>query len=124
MIDQKNTVKIRQLLRIKFLMDAAKGIQYLHINGVLHRDIKPDNLLVVSLEENVNVNCKLTDFGSSRNISMLMTNMLGRRFGSVIYLMILSSLAPSTLAASVISFRIVDSTAIHSITLYPRFFQI
>ena len=30
---------------------------------------------VVSLEKNVKVNCKLTDFGASRNINMLNTNM-------------------------------------------------
>ena len=44
-------------------------------NGILHRDIKPDNFLVVSLEENQKVNCKLTDFGSARNINLLMTNL-------------------------------------------------
>ncbi|ELP88843.1 tyrosine kinase, putative, partial [Entamoeba invadens IP1] len=37
--------------------------------------IKPDNLLVFSLDANEKVNAKLTDFGSSRNINLLMTNM-------------------------------------------------
>ncbi|ELP89112.1 protein serine/threonine kinase, putative [Entamoeba invadens IP1] len=40
-----------------------------------HRDIKPDNILVFSLDVNDKVNAKLTDFGSSRNINMMMTNM-------------------------------------------------
>ena len=65
----------RMMTRVKFMIDAAKGLKYLHDNGILHRDIKPDNFLVVSLDMNVKVNCKLTDFGSSRNINMLMTNM-------------------------------------------------
>ena len=59
------------------MLDAARGVEYLHKNGVLHRDIKPDNLLVFSLSEVVErgANAKLTDFGSSRNINLLMTNM-------------------------------------------------
>ena len=66
---------IDKRIRIKILIDSAKGIKYLHINGILHRDIKPDNILITSLDKNVEVNGKLTDFGSSRNINMLMTNM-------------------------------------------------
>ena len=61
--------------KVKIMVDAAKGLEYLHSNGVLHRDIKPDNVLVFSLDEIVLVNGKLTDFGSSRNVNLLMTNM-------------------------------------------------
>ncbi|ELP91482.1 protein serine/threonine kinase, putative [Entamoeba invadens IP1] len=62
-------------LRVKIMIDAAKGVSYLHENGILHRDIKPDNILIFSLDLNEKVNAKLTDFGSSRNINLLMTNM-------------------------------------------------
>ena len=67
---------IRDKMRIKILLDAARGIEYLHTNGILHRDIKPDNILVFDIEHNEGVvNGKLTDFGSARNINLLMTNM-------------------------------------------------
>ncbi|ELP94034.1 tyrosine kinase, putative, partial [Entamoeba invadens IP1] len=57
------------------MRDAAHGIKYLHDNGVLHRDIKPDNILIFSFEDNIVANSKLTDFGSSRNINLMLTNM-------------------------------------------------
>ena len=29
-------------IKAKLMLDAAKGLEYLHTNGVLHRDIKPN----------------------------------------------------------------------------------
>ena len=72
---------------MKFVLDAAKGIQYLHKNGIMHRDIKPDNLLIVSMEEDVPVNAKLTDFGSSKNVSMIQSNLtFTKQFGTPVYM--------------------------------------
>ncbi|ELP86334.1 protein serine/threonine kinase, putative, partial [Entamoeba invadens IP1] len=62
-------------MRGKILYDAARGLEYLHRNDVLHRDVKPDNILVVSLNPVDDVNGKLTDFGSSRNVKNLCENL-------------------------------------------------
>ncbi|ELP85987.1 tyrosine kinase, putative, partial [Entamoeba invadens IP1] len=75
LIKHKQSNEIEMKLKIKIMLDASKGIQYLHENGILHRDIKPDNILVISTDLNEKVNSKLTDFGSARNVNMLMTNM-------------------------------------------------
>ena len=42
---------------------------------MIHRDVKPDNVIVFSLEEVLVANGKLTDFVSQNNINLLMTNM-------------------------------------------------
>ncbi|ELP92893.1 protein serine/threonine kinase, putative [Entamoeba invadens IP1] len=57
------------------MLDVAKGISNLHHNGIVHRDIKPDNLIMFLLEMNERVNAIMTDFGSARNINMMMKNM-------------------------------------------------
>ncbi|ELP92536.1 tyrosine protein kinase transforming protein Abl, putative [Entamoeba invadens IP1] len=75
LMKREKEVSPRNVIKAKLMLDMAKGISYLHNNGIVHRDIKPDNLLVFSLEMDEKVNAKMTDFGSARNINMLMTNM-------------------------------------------------
>ena len=75
LLEKRAEQPLNEKMRLKMVLDAALGIDYLHQNGILHRDIKPDNFLIVSLEEDIRANCKLTDFGSARNTNALMTNL-------------------------------------------------
>ncbi|KAF2756171.1 kinase-like protein [Pseudovirgaria hyperparasitica] len=47
-----------------FVYQILKGVEYLHGLGVVHRDLKPDNILVTSLGDGARI--IITDFGSAR----------------------------------------------------------
>ncbi|KAH3756911.1 serine/threonine-protein kinase STY8 [Pelomyxa schiedti] len=55
-------------LHLKFAYNIAQAMEYLHLNNVLYRDLKCDNVLLVSLDLHAPVSCKLTDFGTSRDV--------------------------------------------------------
>ena len=46
--------------RKEIVLQAAKGLQYLHNNGIIHRDFKPGNLLVKEVAKTIVV--KVLDF--------------------------------------------------------------
>ncbi|XP_059632219.1 uncharacterized protein LOC132274888 [Cornus florida] len=51
--------------RLKIAMDAAFGMEYLHLKNIVHFDLKCDNLLV-NLRDTQRPICKVGDFGLSR----------------------------------------------------------
>lgn len=46
-----------------YLTQILAGLEYLHVNGVVHRDLKCDNVLV-----DANGHCKLADFGAAKSL--------------------------------------------------------
>eukprot|EP01105_Mastigella_eilhardi_P008979 TRINITY_DN2145_c0_g4_i1.p1 TRINITY_DN2145_c0_g4~~TRINITY_DN2145_c0_g4_i1.p1 ORF type:complete len:1148 (+),score=277.18 TRINITY_DN2145_c0_g4_i1:35-3478(+) len=55
-------------LILKFATNIAEAMTFLHINKVIYRDLKCSNVLVVSTASRAQVSCKLTDFGTARNV--------------------------------------------------------
>ena len=66
--------------RLDIIIQACHGLQYAHQRGVVHRDIKPGNIMVLK-----DGNVKLVDFGIARlgNSSMTST---GQMIGTISYM--------------------------------------
>lgn len=58
-VKQKGPLPLRQA--IDYILQAARGLQYAHQQGVVHRDVKPSNLLV-----NAQGTIKILDMGLAR----------------------------------------------------------
>eukprot|EP01107_Rhizomastix_libera_P008390 TRINITY_DN2357_c0_g1_i1.p1 TRINITY_DN2357_c0_g1~~TRINITY_DN2357_c0_g1_i1.p1 ORF type:complete len:414 (+),score=126.53 TRINITY_DN2357_c0_g1_i1:2-1243(+) len=58
--------KLNKEVKMLVALDCAKGMQFLHTNNFIHRDLKTDNVLMVSLSEKSPIRGKISDFGTSR----------------------------------------------------------
>ncbi|XP_046375025.2 calcium-dependent protein kinase 1-like [Haliotis rufescens] len=51
--------------RVSFMQDMIEGLKHLHDHSIVHRDIKPDNILMHTRKGRRPI-CKLSDFGLAR----------------------------------------------------------
>ncbi|MEC5186087.1 tRNA A-37 threonylcarbamoyl transferase component Bud32 [Cryobacterium sp. MP_3.1] len=59
---ERGTLTTRQIAHLGY--DLAEGLQYIHDRGVVHRDVKPANILLVDYNHGgARYRAKLTDFG-------------------------------------------------------------
>ncbi|XP_047142009.1 leucine-rich repeat serine/threonine-protein kinase 1 isoform X1 [Hydra vulgaris] len=54
-----------ELLTLKIALQVARALNYLHDSEIVYRDLKSDNILLWSLNENDCINVKLSDYGIS-----------------------------------------------------------
>jgi serine/threonine protein kinase len=66
---------------INVVSQACRGLEYAHRNGVVHRDVKPGNLLVSDSEV-----VKLADFGIARALDQSSITQVGSVLGTAAYL--------------------------------------
>eukprot|EP01133_Synstelium_polycarpum_P012480 gene12480-14648_t len=81
---ERRTLTLREKVRIA--LDTAKGCNFLHQCGIMHRDLKPDNILVVSLSADAPVTVKLTDFGTSKEVTEFDISSYTSGIGTPIYM--------------------------------------
>ena len=72
-------------LKFSIALDIAMGMRYLHANRILHRDLKSDNILLVSLSTDAQVRAKISDFGTSRIIANEMKQQMTQNIGTPIF---------------------------------------
>jgi eukaryotic-like serine/threonine-protein kinase len=66
---------------VEIISQACRGLDYAHRNGVVHRDVKPGNLLVSDTEV-----VKLADFGIARAAGQSSITQVGSVLGTAAYL--------------------------------------
>ncbi|EGG16648.1 putative transmembrane protein [Cavenderia fasciculata] len=81
---EKQALTMKEKVRIA--LDTAKGCNFLHQCGIMHRDLKPDNILVVTLATDAQVCVKLTDFGTSKEVTDFDLSSYTSGIGTPIYM--------------------------------------
>ena len=78
-LEPSNTVEIG--------VQACAGLEYAHRHGIIHRDVKPGNLMITGIPVGEGeTTCKLTDFGIARAMEQTRITQVGSVVGTAAYL--------------------------------------
>ncbi|ELP88389.1 serine-threonine protein kinase, putative [Entamoeba invadens IP1] len=101
------TNPISDFLKVRFCQDVARGMEYLHENDILHRDLKTDNILVYSKNPHDPTTTKISDFGTSRSFIESSSKIALQQIGTPVYMAPeISRKDQMTLKSDVFSFAI------------------
>ena len=67
--DRTSSVSVPVLdeeMLFRICIDITEGMCYLHERHIVHKDLKPDNIMLFSLDPTADIVAKLTDFGTSK----------------------------------------------------------
>ena len=67
-VEQAYKKGLNEKQKVRILLHVAKGLEYLHEKNLMHRDIKPQNILLDKAPTGLDFNAKIADFGVSRNV--------------------------------------------------------
>ena len=62
---KNNNFNFKETQVANIVLQIAKGLQYLHKFGIIHRDLKTDNIMIEQIEQK-NIEVKIMDFGLSK----------------------------------------------------------
>ncbi|ELP84062.1 serine-threonine protein kinase, putative [Entamoeba invadens IP1] len=116
--DKSDFIKMPYKLKVRMLFDTSRGMQFLHENRIMHLDLKPDNLLVNSLDPNSACSIKITDFGTSRFTKKTIKNNEDRGLGTPIYAAPETFKDEYTFAGDVYSFAITSWQVFYQVEPY------
>ena len=62
-------IPLAPLVIWRLLLDICKGIEFLHAQGIIHRDLKSDNIFILTDEKKNVIKCAIGDFDTAKQIN-------------------------------------------------------